>query len=404
MPTIALSDMTVRTLPSPAKGQLAYWDDKLPSFGVRVSQGGSKTFVVKISNRFQALGRFGVITLSEARTVAKQLFAEKTLGKKRAPSMTYAAALAEFLEQKEQTRRPRTVEDLTFRIKQHFSFKGQIGDITHAEFQRQLKKVPTKSERDHALSVAKTFFNWAENERYITDNPTRGIKPYGKKKRLRVLTDQELRTVWLACEHFEKEAVDNPDPPLSTTYCAIVKMLILAGQRCTETASIRREYFDGSTGRDASGTITLPDTLTKNHEEHTLPLGPMAIALIRERLRKTNGAMLFPASRLKSGKDPSDTPFSGWSKSKLKLDALISLICEAQGLDDWPTLRPWVHHDLRRTFRTNLGKIGVFPHIAERVVNHISHRTDVERIYDMWKYLPEMRDAIGRYEAYLQQK
>jgi hypothetical protein len=61
----------------------------------------------------------------------------------------------------------------------------------------------------------------------------------------------------------------------------------------------------------------------------------------------------------------------------------------------------WTLHDLRRTFRTNLGKLGVAPHIAERLVNHISARTDMERTYDIYAYLPEMRAAIEKWESHL---
>ena len=34
-------------------------------------------------------------------------------------------------------------------------------------------------------------------------------------------------------------------------------------------------------------------------------------------------------------------------------------------------------------------------------MHHISSRTDVERIYDQWTFLPEMRAAQQKYEDYL---
>jgi len=64
-------------------------------------------------------------------------------------------------------------------------------------------------------------------------------------------------------------------------------------------------------------------------------------------------------------------------------------------------VKAWTLHDLRRTFRTNLSKLGVAPHIAERLVNHISARTEMELVYDQHTYLPEMRDAIERWERQL---
>src|ERR1035437_3424161 len=77
MPKISLNDAALRSLPTPEAGQLVYWDSGLTSFGVRVSQGGSKTFILNISNSRRAIGRYPVISLSEARGEAKRILAEK---------------------------------------------------------------------------------------------------------------------------------------------------------------------------------------------------------------------------------------------------------------------------------------------------------------------------------------
>jgi len=77
-----------------------------------------------------------------------------------------------------------------------------------------------------------------------------------------------------------------------------------------------------------------------------------------------------------------------WGKTKATLDELCGVTA-------------WTLHDIRRIFRTNLGRLGVVPHIAERVVNHVSARSDMERTYDLHRYLPEMRDAIEKWEAHL---
>ena len=59
-------------------------------------------------------------------------------------------------------------------------------------------------------------------------------------------------------------------------------------------------------------------------------------------------------------------------------------------------------HDLRRTYRTIHAKIGTPPHIAERLVNHVSARSEMENVYDRHTYLPEMRLAVENYEKFLQ--
>jgi integrase len=96
----------------------------------------------------------------------------------------------------------------------------------------------------------------------------------------------------------------------------------------------------------------------------------------------STASLYFPAR----GKP--EIPFNGWSKSKALLDKLSGVT-------------GWTLHDLRRTFRSNLGRLGVAPHIAERLVNHVSARTDMEQVYDRYKYLPEMKDAIERHDRFI---
>jgi hypothetical protein len=81
----------------------------------------------------------------------------------------------------------------------------------------------------------------------------------------------------------------------------------------------------------------------------------------------TSSALFFPTR----GRN---TPFCAWSKSKKNLDNL-------SGVTDY-TL-----HDFRRTMRTGLGRLGVRPDIAERILNHVSSRSEVEDTYDLHLYL-----------------
>ena len=57
-------------------------------------------------------------------------------------------------------------------------------------------------------------------------------------------------------------------------------------------------------------------------------------------------------------------------------------------------------HDARRTFRSNLGRLGVAPHIAERLVNHVNARSDMELVYDQYTYMPEMRAAVEHFDEW----
>jgi len=368
VPNVHLTQIGLQNLAAPEKGQVDYWDSVLPCFGVRVSQGGSKTFVLKVHNSRRKIGRFPILTLGDARAEAKRLLAEKTLGKLRPQSVSFSTARDAFIAEKEERRKASTAGEYR-RLLGRLPFKGQLSEITHAEFSRALARFKSPSERQHILVASRVFFNWCARKRYITENPTFGIEGKKSPNRTRTLTDAELKAIWAACEQ--------DDESLPTSYAIIVKLLMVTGQRRGEISALRTSYVDGDTA-------TLPPELTKNKLEHIFPLGPVATDILRD--VRTNGeqndAFYFPAR----GKP--DKSFNGWSKGKKAFDK----VCGVKG---------WTLHDLRRTYRTNHAKIGTPPHIAERLVNHISAQTEMERVYDIYKYLPEMRAAQETYEAYL---
>jgi integrase len=74
--------------------------------------------------------------------------------------------------------------------------------------------------------------------------------------------------------------------------------------------------------------------------------------------------------------------YVGWS---YPLSALNLRIAQIEGRP----LAPWSLHDVRRTVRTGLGRLGVRPDVAERVVGHVRSGT-VEAIYDRHSYRGEV--------------
>jgi hypothetical protein len=78
--------------------------------------------------------------------------------------------------------------------------------------------------------------------------------------------------------------------------------------------------------------------------------------------------------------------FGAWAHSTMRLRIRIA---EAEG----KMLPHWVLHDLRRTVRTGMGKLGIAPHVAERVLNHI--RGGIEAIYDRHRYEDEIKTALA---------
>jgi integrase len=62
-------------------------------------------------------------------------------------------------------------------------------------------------------------------------------------------------------------------------------------------------------------------------------------------------------------------------------------------------IEPFKTHDLRRTGRTHMSKLGVQKHISERVLNH--SMGEIEATYDLYEYTKEKRDALKRWEKQL---
>src|ERR1700683_2980365 len=96
-----LNDLSIRSLPLPMKGQKTYWDDTLTGFGVRVSQGGSRSFVFQHCTDPQliTIGKYhpDILPLAKARSEAKRLLAERVLGKHRPQSIPWDEAKKTFL-------------------------------------------------------------------------------------------------------------------------------------------------------------------------------------------------------------------------------------------------------------------------------------------------------------------
>ena len=370
MPRATLTDISIRSLKAPEKGQVTYLDDNLSGFGVRVSQGGAKTFVLVhgVNRQRLTIGRYPTLSLKAARGEAKRLQAEITLGVIRRTTVTFKEARELFLAACEQKNRPRTVKDYRQRLDRHFRFgKKRLDDIKRAEIQSRLAKLrATPSEQNHAFVALRTFFNWALREQFVDASPMAGMRaPSVLPARDRVLSDRELAEV---C----RVARGHPYP-----FGPIVALLILTGQRRGEIAALEWDWIDEDERR-----ITLPASLTKNKHTHVFPYGNTVDEMLRGLPRV--GKYLFP-SRVETG-----TVFNGWGKSKARFDKGLS------------NVEPYTLHDIRRTFSSTHAGLGTPIHVTEKLLNHISGTVSgVAAIYNRHSYMAEMRAAIATYEAHL---
>jgi integrase len=371
VPIVSLTDKGVRALDAPDSGQITYWDKSLKSSGLRVSQGGARSWVVMLGKerRRITIGKYPAVSLADARKHARTLIAEQTLGKFRPARTSFDAALKEFLAVCQAKNKPRTAKDYERLLTKHLKFGPRaLIDITARDITLRLNQLnETPSEKDHAFRAARTFFKWAVRERMIDQSPMSLMEtPKALPSRFRILSEDELKALWTATEG------------TGTSFLVIVRLLILTGQRRGEIARLEHSWV--------GETITFPAEVTKNGREHAIPLCPMAKATI-ESLPKIHGRYVFPAAR--QARDTT-TIFNGWSKPKAQLD-------EATGVRDW-TL-----HDIRRTFSSNMARMAIPQVVVEKILNHVSggSLSPIAQIYNRHQYFEEMRDALLNWEKYL---
>src|SRR4051794_20237112 len=226
---------------------------------------------------------------------------------------------------------------------------------------------------------AGTFLNWAASSGLIPANPLAGWRRPRRTRaeRLarpgRALSDAELIILCRAI-------ADMPDPFMR----GYLYTLLFTGQRRTETAVMRRRDLSS----DAAGSIvewTIPAEVTKAGWAHRVPMPSRLAAIVADLPRLAATELVFPG---RGGK-----PMSGWGQ---RLAPLQKATAQA-GLESW-TL-----HDLRRTVRTGLGRLGVEPEIAELMLNH-APRDELASIYDRGDYWTRRREAADRWAQHVVEK
>ena len=370
------------------------FDDALPGFGIRKFKSGRAFYFVKFSiggqQRKLSLGRVVPGVLGEKRRRASEILTRARIGQdvvaeKRAAkakrTLTLGELVPRYLREREAKFRARTYSEISRYLEKYWQ---PLHDQNIEGVQRRdvVGVIDTISDEhgkvaaDRARTALSAFFAWAIDRGYLDLNPVQNIARRAQNgARNRVLSEAELAAVTLAC------ADDD--------YGCIVRLLILTGQRKSEIGGLLWPEIDTDKHQ-----IDLPAERTKNSRPHIVPLSDEGLAIVRRLLRREGRNYLFGSGI---------GPFSGWSKSKSKLDARIAA---ARVEANEQPLAPWTLHDLRRSVVTHLHERGFAqPHVVEAIVNHASgHRGGVAGVYNKALYLPERRSALdlwGRHMAAL---
>ncbi|WP_439924717.1 tyrosine-type recombinase/integrase [Nitrobacter sp. JJSN] len=293
-------------------------------------------------------------------------------------------------------------EDITKTDVKALLTKIACGQIKSIDKQGKSVRLGTPAMARATRTQLQSLFNWYVDE-YGTDafrSPivkSRKTKEWRPADRERVLTDDEIRAMWIACEDMG-------------AYGAAVQSALLMAQRFRKVGNMRRcdlkDHIRIQGHMEAGQWIEDQDighvwdaarpNDPKNKQVSAVPLPPLAREIIA-------GVPIPDVDRGKAEDFVFTTtgtgPLKGWSKYKARLDRkiLASLRQWAKQRGDDPeqvTFDPWQHRDLRRTARTLMARIGVDDRVAELCLGHI--QPGVEKIYNRYTYLSEKREAFAK--------
>lgn len=387
-----LSDRTLKALkPAPPGSRYDKRDEQVPGLIVRVTDKGTRTFMLQA--RFtsaagpvrRSLGIYPELSLEKARIKARawrtmlkegvdpaQAEAAQRLAQQRMAANTFAAVADAFVAEitRRGQRKAREVErDLQREFVSRWG-KQPVTSITALDVKSVIDAAKARDapyQAHNLLGTVRRLFDWAIDQGTygLETSPCDRLRPkslIGKKKpRQRVLSDSELRAFWRATAE-----IDYPYGPL-------FRLLLLTVLRKNEVAEAVWSEFDL-----AKRLWAIPAPRMKAEFPHLVLLPPAAFELISGLPRFNSGPHIFTTT---GGRKP----VNGFSKAKVRLDALMRRDC--------PDLQPWIIHDLRRTGRTHLsGFPSVTYNVAELVIAHA--RKGLDRVYDQYAYLDEKRRAL----------
>jgi len=395
--------LTKRTIDAlkPGTVDTFVWDGR--GFGVKCTPTGTKTFLLVYRfptgragkvRRF-TIGRYGQITLAQATEVAQIKLGEIAKGidpqavkegeraqavrVKASPKFTLQGVAKDFIERyaKRRNRSWRQKERILNRVVPLLGGSKPISSITRADITILLDRIEDEggpSSAEAALGVLRKMFNWHATRHSEFNTPfVTGMSRYSTKEhaRDRVLSDDEIRIMW--------RALDACPPP----FRQLTRFMLLTGQRGQEVKTLLRSQIDGD------NIWAIPPDNYKTKTPHFLPLTTAALEQVGE--MPNLGDYVFSYT----GKGP----FSNGFALKVQLDAQMRhLMAERDGLDVAQVkLKPWVMHDLRRTAKTLMSRVGIRQDHSERVLGHVI--PGVAAVYDRHAYIAEKRHALNKLAA-----
>jgi integrase len=374
---LSLTAQTIKGLKPPASGRVEYFDADTKGLCLRISHEGLRTWTLfyrtgAIQKRL-TLGRYPAVSLADARDLARgaQLAVAKggdpSADKKAARSVTTFADLANVYLTQYAKRTKRTWKDdertinaeLLPRWKSRPAAAVTRKDVREALNAMVERGAPIMANRVRAL-VSK-MYNWAIQNDIVDANPVVGVaKPGREQSRERVLTEDEIRRFWEAC--------DTQNPRIAA-WC---RLRLTTAQRGGELLKMRWQDLEGPWW-------TIPGEFVKNGQGHRAYLNETSRAALGTVPKTEDSEWVFPGAFM------GDVPH-------------VSRRIAKEGRAGIPDFRG---HDLRRTAASYMTSAGVPRLVVKRILNH-SEKDDITGVYDRYSYDREKKKALDQWERRLQ--
>jgi integrase len=295
---IRFNDRALKAIkPPPRPLQLDYFDDSLPGFGMRISYNGRRSWIAvyRVNGRKGRLtiGRADVLPLADAREEARQALKEASKGNNPAKRKRDAREAPTFQEIADRyIAEYAKIEKVTWKQDDGMLTRNvlpalgskKVHAVTSADIKSEISKIkarPAPVAANRTLEVIKRLFSWAVEQEIVAANPAAAIKkPTEEKSRDRVLTPDELQTLWLALDA----------APLLVR--GVFRSMFLAVQRRGEVQRMRWPDLDRR-----ENWWNIPAELTKTKTAYRVPITPAMTAILAEiEEAKLDPVWVFPAA------------------------------------------------------------------------------------------------------------
>lgn len=204
-------------------------------------------------------------------------------------------------------------------------------------------------------ALTSKIFNVGIGRGLVENNPATGVAmPAKERQRGRVLSEEEIRSLW--------RALDAEGLVMGASF----KLRLLTAQRGDEV--LRMKWAD-----IADGWWTIPGEVAKNGLTHRVPLSAQSTTLLDQVHAITGSSVWVFASPRKS------------SAPIVAIQKAAERIAKRSGVE-------FVPHDLRRTAASFMTSMGISRLVVSKILNHVE--SGITAVYDRHSYDAEKPQAL----------